>query len=671
MQGFDERTFKVVMKNQWEEVVDIIKEHSPCASVRITTSEDTALHLAVSDGREEILEHLVQVLGDKAKDALKIKNDHGNTPLHLAAALGNKRMCQCITDVNKDLVGQLDAFTFFCQICLQKASRSTIEERGESILHTAINGEHFKLALLILNNYEELMFTKDEKLTPLHLLARKPLRSLYILDIYSCCHAHIILPDQINNPTRQQSRNTESRRDRWFPPNYGTCCYFLNLIYSFLLVIFGWGKLVSNSRANGENAKNSGQRRDAETGLAGNARELPPGDDYRAGFKLMKLVRKLMPMIVLGYKDIQKIKHIKEKHVWSLQIASMVSSDSKKCLTVLEIPNDAAGRFGKSNQETFDMDLIHELPPEETKQPEMDRTETPILTAASNGIIEMVELILNRFPTAIYDKNSKKKNIVLLAAENRQPHFDGNSALHLAANYNQSLNPWTIPGTALQMQWEIKWVNLLFIMLVSPIVLRNTNEYVKSCVGPNSLMLYNNKGKTAMEIFTETHKQLIKEGGEWLLKTSDSCSVVAALIATHRKRKPVLENDLAFQVFSISSLVSLCFSVTALIMFLLILSSRYQVSEFKMGLPKKLLLGISSLLISIAAVLVSFCTGHFFILNDQLRSVAVPIYAVTCLPATIFALGQLPLYIDLICAIFTKVPVALYNGKFAGKKEKF
>ena len=107
---------------------------------------------------------------------------------------------------------------------------------------------------------------------------------------------------------------------------------------------------------------------------------------------------------------------------------------------------------------------------------EMDRTETSILTAASNGIIEMVELILNRFPTAIYDKNSKKKNIVLLAAENRQPHLfdllkqkkinqtlfhavdsDGNSALHLAANYNQSLNPWTIPGTALQMQWEIKW----------------------------------------------------------------------------------------------------------------------------------------------------------------------------------------------------------------------
>ncbi|XP_019078476.1 uncharacterized protein LOC109123379 [Vitis vinifera] len=525
MQWFDERVlFKVVMEYQWEEVVDIIKEHSPCASVRITTSKDTALHLAVSDGREEILEHLVQVLGDKAKDALKIKNDHGNTPLHLAAALGNKRMCQCITDVNKDLVGQrnddghtplfltalygkVDAFTFFCQICLPKGIQEYYRgARGESILHTAINGEHFKLALLILNNYEELMFTKDEKgMTPLHLLARKPL---------------------------------VFRSFTYF-------CRLENIVYSC--------KLVSNSRANGENAKNSGQRGNAETGLAGNARELPP-----------------------GYKDIQKIKHIKEKHVWSLQIVKKMldtagnsgddaagrfgkSNQETSDMDLIHEPsleetkqsemrqvwslqivkkmlnsagnsgndaagrfgksnqetfdmdlihepsleetkqsdmrqvwslqivkkmlnsagnsgNDAAGRFGKSNQETFDMDLIHELPPEETKQPEMDRTETPILTAASNGIIEMVELILNRFPTAIYDKNSKKKNIVLLAAENRQPHLfdllkhkkinetvfhavdsDGNSALHLAANYNQSLNPWTIPGTALQMQWEIKW----------------------------------------------------------------------------------------------------------------------------------------------------------------------------------------------------------------------
>lgn len=106
----------------------------------------------------------------------------------------------------------------------------------------------------------------------------------------------------------------------------------------------------------------------------------------------------------------------------------------------------------------------------------MEKKETPILIAAKNGVTEMVEKILELFPVAIHDLNAQKKNIVLLAVENRQPHVyqlllkkkimkesvfcqvdkDGNSALHLAANLGE-YKPWLIPGAALQMQWEIKW----------------------------------------------------------------------------------------------------------------------------------------------------------------------------------------------------------------------
>ncbi|RVW70809.1 Retrovirus-related Pol polyprotein from transposon TNT 1-94 [Vitis vinifera] len=378
--------------------------------------------------------------------------------------------------------------------------------------------------------------------------------------------------------------------------------------------------------------------------------KFPP--NYRTGIELMKLVFKLMLIILgLGYEEIQKIKHMKEKHVWSVQIL-------KKMLESTRIYGyDAGGRSGPSTSTSGEghalMEDFTEFPPVETNEkakdaddkhePGLDRSETPILTAARTGIKEIVELILKHFPVAIHDMNSQKKNIVL--------------ALHLAANYDPSLNPWTLPGAALQMQWEIKWY-----------------EYVKSSVGPDFLMLYNNDGKTAKEIFTTTHKDLVKEGGKWLLKTSDSCSVVAALIATvafatsatipgsTEQGKPVLGKELAFQVFAISSLVSLCFSVTSLVMFLAILTSRYQENEFRITLHTRLLWGLSFLLISIAAGLVSFCAGHFFILNDHLKSVAVPIYAVTCIPATLFALAHLPLYFDLLRAIFTKVPLVLYNG---------
>lgn len=102
--------------------------------------------------------------------------------------------------------------------------------------------------------------------------------------------------------------------------------------------------------------------------------------------------------------------------------------------------------------------------------------ETPVLIAAKNGVVEMVEKILHLFPVAIHDLNADQKNIVLLAVENRHPHVytlllnrnilresafrivdsQGNSALHLAAKLGHH-KPWLIPGAALQMQWELKW----------------------------------------------------------------------------------------------------------------------------------------------------------------------------------------------------------------------
>lgn len=116
------------------------------------------------------------------------------------------------------------------------------------------------------------------------------------------------------------------------------------------------------------------------------------------------------------------------------------------------------------------------LAAEEKKTMEFGNMETPILIAAKKGVKEMVDNILEYFPVAIQDRNSEKKNVVLLAVENRQPEVyelllrknimkdsvflvvdnEGNSALHLAAMLRDN-QPWHIPGAALQMQWEIKW----------------------------------------------------------------------------------------------------------------------------------------------------------------------------------------------------------------------
>lgn len=99
---------------------------------------------------------------------------------------------------------------------------------------------------------------------------------------------------------------------------------------------------------------------------------------------------------------------------------------------------------------------------------------SPFLIAGMNGVKEMVEAIMEAFPQAIQDKNLDHKNIILLAAEHRQPEIykiflkwkaeswlgkvdvHGNTVLHLAARHTQDQS-MLVPGAALQMQRDIAW----------------------------------------------------------------------------------------------------------------------------------------------------------------------------------------------------------------------
>ena len=57
-------------------------------------------------------------------------------------------------------------------------------------------------------------------------------------------------------------------------------------------------------------------------------------------------------------------------------------------------------------------------------------------------------------------------------------------------------------------------------------------QFVKTSMHPHFFTSQNKFRQTPVDIFTETHRDLVKRGGEWLTNTSESCSVVAALIAT-------------------------------------------------------------------------------------------------------------------------------------------
>ena len=121
-------------------------------------------------------------------------------------------------------------------------------------------------------------------------------------------------------------------------------------------------------------------------------------------------------------------------------------------------------------------------------------------------------------------------------------------------------------------------------------------QYVRSSSSKINEELFsrsNKNGKKPEELFIEEHADLVAKGSGWLTNTSQSCSVVAALVATvafasastvpggvdSNSGFPTLSKNPVFQLFAISSLVALCFSITSLVMFLAILTSRYEVTN--------------------------------------------------------------------------------------------
>ena len=153
--------FKTVMRGDWDEVMKIYEEDPNALTATITRSGYTALHMAVSDGKEDLVAQLIEALEEHAKEALEMQNEAGNTPLHIAASMGNVKMCEHIAYADPTLIGiqnedgetpiflaalhgKKDAFLCLHSFCLPDVGISYCRrEDGDTILHCAIAGEYF------------------------------------------------------------------------------------------------------------------------------------------------------------------------------------------------------------------------------------------------------------------------------------------------------------------------------------------------------------------------------------------------------------------------------------------------------------------------------------------------------------------------------------------------
>ncbi|KAH1211745.1 Ankyrin repeat-containing protein ITN1 [Glycine max] len=630
------------LEGKWEKVIKMYNEVEVCHTAMINESMGTALHVAVDLDEEGVVEELVKAIirhrqGEQSVKikALEMENDHGDTPLHVAASRGFAKICKLIIGTNNERMYLKQAFAYLSHISNHSATLQDLERgNGDTILHCAIRREYFDLAVIIVQYYDFLSTHKNiEGLTPLTVLATRPsaFRSILVESL---------------DPEGQMKANLgkmeDPKSDKMnYPKNYATLYDLFGGLLSVAALI---GKMPSeNNQHDTENPSTNKYTFGFGTSQVG---FLPPNYATFQQFVRSAYVHTLG----LSGAELKEIKKTKKRHQWSSQLlkallkrpyAAFTGSGGKP--TDMEVEADmynvysqykqgeTTGLGGLEEEKKTEADDKKNSSPSETIRKEtderadeknIDKKETAFLVAARNGIVEMVNEILYRIPSVIHNANSKKENVLLVAVKNRQPLVveclkmkmqskpevwnnlilavddDENTMLHLAAYAPGGDKPWQIAGSALQMMWDIKWF-----------------QYIKSLVPQHFYFRSDKKAKTAGEIFEDTHKELIKESGDWLKDTSESCSVVAALVAgvsfatassipggTNDEGKPNLEGKPAFDVFAIASLVGLCFSVTGLIMFLTILTSRKQAKDFRRDLPLKLLLGLSSLFISIAAM---------------------------------------------------------------------
>lgn len=170
----------------------------------------------------------------------------------------------------------------------------------------------------------------------------------------------------------------------------------------------------------------------------------------------------------------------------------------------------------------------------------------------------------------------------------------------------------------------------------------------------------NSDGKTPQVLFTEEHKELLKEGEKWMKGTASSCMVVATLIATVmfavfvpggnsiEKGDPKLIHSIAFKVFVMSDAVSLVSSATSILSFLSILTSRYTEGDFLHSLPNRLIIGLATLFISIATMMITYVTALFIVLGSGNTGIKALITLVAVIPVSFYALLQFPLLSDMI-----------------------
>ncbi|OMO64802.1 hypothetical protein COLO4_31840 [Corchorus olitorius] len=622
---------------------------------QITASRDTVFHIAASRGNKQVIQALLRMVPSPMRlELLKLKNLHGNTILHEIATTPNVEVAdylvtkllsskgsstvtneQDVGEIRKQVLGDRNNLgetplfraaesgnTEMVKFLLHEVKKvGDLHEHyrrddGVTILHSAVIGQHFETAIWLLDKDPQFATYKDNNgKTVFHLLAGMP----------------------------TAFRSTSS----------------MNKLQAFIYYCF-----PSHPHDDNEAGQlSSSQINDLETGKQSKISQ--HGSSFLQRYIDSKMNHKICSFLAIRWGTLDRIWTKKKTHALAVTLAGkLVKTDSSWC--VAHKPEEdgkiCLEREEKEEAETKTEEGIITTNTSSSKK-RSKSPDTPLLIAATAGIMEIVMLILNVYPQAVEHVSQNGRNILHVLILHRKFNIyehlkeekeeatkrlvlgidnDGSTILHHAANtkyYHGGIKP----TPALQLQEELTWF-------------KNVEKVI-----PHPYTLHRNKDNyTAKELFNQEHKEQLKSAQDWVKNTCQSSSTVAILVATvvfaaaytapggfHTDNgRPILldKEKPLYSFFTVMDIAGLASSLTSVVVFLSILTSSLELEEFSRTIPWKVSIGFTFLFFSVTATMLTFTATIFLLVQLEKRWTTSLTYAAALLPIFVFALFQFPLY---------------------------
>nr|TKS08494.1 hypothetical protein D5086_0000102840 [Populus alba] len=279
--------------------------------------------------------------------------------------------------------------------------------------------------------------------------------------------------------------------------------------------------------------------------------------------------------------------------------------------------------------------------------------ETPLFTAAGFAETEIVEFLIRSKPEKCVDcppvkRYHEVKSQVEAWFEERKRSRDLESG--------QGRNSEDLGSGSEKNQRGGK---LQYLRVPEAIIfISRLLQQVQKVIPSHYVTLRNKEGKTADELFKESHLDQLKNAQTWIKETTQSCSTVAALVATvvfaavytvpggsDKNGTPNFINSPYFLVFTVSDVLSLASSLTSLVVFLSLLTSPFELQEFHISLPWKLV-GFTFLFFALITTMLSFGATILILMQSEKKLTTLLLSIAAFLPVLVFGITQFRLYVS-------------------------